>query len=113
MRATLRRSLPTLGQWTSASQSGTFSTTERYRHLRESDELSVATSVMRIATQGLQELWSTNDDNILGRDESGKDLLRISSSEVEESMALFGKAHLFNKATHTGVFADMIFCLFY
>jgi hypothetical protein len=40
-------------------------------------------------------------------------VLRVSPSEVEESMALLGKAHLFNKAADTGVFSDMIFGLFY
>ena len=34
-------------------------------------------------------------------------------SKVEEGVALLGKAHLFNKAAHTGVFSDMIFRLFY
>jgi hypothetical protein len=51
--------------------------------------------------------------NALRPDESCKDLPRISPSKVEESMALLGKAHLFNKAADTGVFSDMIFGLFY
>ena len=30
---------------------------------------------------------------------------RVSASEVEESIALLGKAHLFNKAAHAGGFS--------
>jgi len=65
----------------------------------------------RIATQGFQELLSPYGGNALRRDESCKDLPRRSPSKVEKSIALLGKAHLFNKAADTGILADVIFCL--
>jgi hypothetical protein len=49
--------------------------------------------------------------NALRWDESCKDLPWISPSKVEESIALLGKAHVFNKAAYTGIFADVIFRL--
>jgi hypothetical protein len=53
---------------------------------------------------------ASHDVKALRRRESCEDLLRPSSSE-EETVAVLGKANLFNKAAHTGVFSDVVFCL--
>jgi hypothetical protein len=65
----------------------------------------------RIASQGFQELLASYGGNVLRRDESCEDLLGISPAEVEESVALLGKAHLLNKTAYAGIFSDVVLAL--
>ena len=55
-------------------------------------------TVTGVASQGFQELLSSYDGNVLRRDEPCENVLRVSSSEVEKSIALL-----------TRVLADVIF----
>jgi hypothetical protein len=64
-----------------------------------------------IVSQGFEELLASYCGNILRRNKSSEDLLRVSLAEIDKGVALLGKAYLLDKAANAGVFADVIFRL--